>query len=307
VAEATFEPTSHMLRLDEPDAVLICVPTPLSESRDPDLGFVERTARQIAAALRPRQLVILESTTYPGTTREVVLPILATSGLRVGRDFFLAYSPEREDPGNAVYSAEKIPKVVGGIDLKSGELAALLYRQAVAEVVPVADCETAEACKILENTYRAVNIAMVNELAGEINTGMPHYVVRRVMEALNHAGKPLRGSRVLILGVAYKRDVDDPRESPAFRLMELLGQGGAILSYHDPHIPRLPVMRHYEVPELASTPLSAELLAAQDCVLVVTDHSSYDWGFLVRHAPLLIDTRNATRDVRQGREKIWKA
>ncbi len=369
VARKTFEPTADMTRLAEADALLICVPTPLNESRDPDLQYIEATARQIAATLRPGQLVVLESTTYPGTTRDVVLPILAATGLRVGHDFFLAFSPEREDPGNARYSAENIPKVVGGIDPQSRQLAEVLYSQAVARVVPVSNCEVAEAWKILENTFRSVNIALVNELkvlfdrlginvwevidaaktkpfgfqafypgpglgghcipidpfyltwlarthgmttrfielAGEINTQMPQYVVRRVIDALNDAGKPLRGSKVCLLGVAYKKDVNDPRESPSFVLMELLREGGAVLSYNDPHVPRLPKMRHHDLPEMTSVELTPEFLAAQDCVLIATDHSAYDYEAIVRHAPLVIDTRNATKNVAAGREKIRKA
>ncbi len=369
VSRGAFQPTADMRRLAEADAILICVPTPLNESRDPDLQYIEDTARQIAATLRRGQLVVLESTTYPGTTREVVLPILATSGLEVGEDYFLAFSPEREDPGNPNFTAQSIPKVVGGIDPKSGRLAELLYSQAVVRVVPVSSCEVAEACKILENTYRSVNIAMVNELkmlfdrlgidvwevieaaktkpfgfqafypgpglgghcipidpfylswlarrhgmptrfielAGEINTSMPHYVIRKVIEALNEVRKPLRGSKVCVLGVAYKKDVDDPRESPSFVLMELLLAGGAELSYNDPHVPRLPAMRHHKLPAMESTPLTAEFLASQDCVLIATDHSAYDYEFIVRHAPLVVDTRNATRAVREGRHKIRKA
>jgi UDP-N-acetyl-D-glucosamine dehydrogenase len=369
LAQDRFEPTADMSRLSEADAVLICVPTPLNDSRDPDLTYIEATADQIARTLRKGQLVVLESTTYPGTTREVVLPILANSGLAAGEDYFLAYSPEREDPGNPHFTARSIPKVVGGIDAVSRELAETLYSQAVVETVPVSSCEIAEACKILENTYRSVNIAMVNELkvlfgrlgidvwevieaaktkpfgyhafypgpglgghcipidpfylswlarrhemstrfielAGEINTSMPHYVIEKVIEALNDAGKAVRGSRVSILGVAYKKDVDDPRESPSFKLMELLLARGAILSYNDPHIPVLPAMRNHGTPLLASEPLTAEYLAAQDCVLIATDHSSYDWKFIVRHSRLVIDTRNATRDVEKGEAKVRKA
>ncbi len=369
VADGRFVPTADMQRLAEPDALLICVPTPLNESRDPDLTYIEKTAEHIAAALRPGQLVVLESTTYPGTTRDVVLPILKKRGLEVGRDFFLAFSPEREDPGNPNFTAEKIPKVVGGIDAASGRLAQLLYSQAMAQVVPVSNCEVAEAAKILENTYRSVNIALVNELkvlftrmgidvwevidaaktkpfgfqafypgpglgghcipidpfyltwlarrngmttrfielAGEINTGMPEYVIHRLVEALNDRSKPLRGSKIALLGVAYKKDVDDPRESPSFKLMELLLAGGASLTYNDPHVPRLPRMRHYNVPDMASCPLTPEYLAAQDAVLIATDHSAYDYDLIVRHARLVIDTRNATKKVNEGREKIVKA
>lgn len=364
-----FEATADMARLAEPDALLICVPTPLSDSRDPDLSYVEGTARSIAAALRPGQLVVLESTTYPTTTRDVVLPILEGTGLEAGREFFLAYSPEREDPGNPDYSAARIPKVVGGIDAASQELACALYAHAVAQVVPVSSPEVAEACKILENTYRAVNIALVNELkvlfdrmgidvwevvdaartkpfgfqafypgpglgghcipidpfyltwlarrqglstrfielAGEVNSRMPEYVITRLAEFLNDHGKPVRSSRVCVLGAAYKRDVDDPRESPSFVLMELLLARGAELTYNDPHVPHLPRMRHHNLPEMTSTELTADFLQAQDCVLIATDHSAYDYEFIVRHARMVLDTRNATRSVTEGREKIRKA
>ena len=369
LAENHFTPTADMGRLGEADAVLICVPTPLSDSRDPDLAYVEATARQIAATLRKDQLIILESTTYPGTTRDVVLPILEESGLKAGKDFYLAYSPEREDPGNPNFTAKSIPKVVGGYDDTSRQLALALYGAAVTAVVPVSSCEVAEACKILENTYRSVNIAMVNELkvlfsrigidvwevidaaktkpfgfqafypgpglgghcipidpfylswvarkhgmptrfielAGEINTAMPQYVVDRVGEALNEKSKPIRGSKICILGVAYKKDVDDPRESPSFVLMELLGARGAALSYSDPHVPKLPSMRHHDVPNLSSSRLDAKFLASQDCVLIATDHTAFDYDFIVQHSNLVVDTRNATRNVQSGREKIVKA
>jgi UDP-N-acetyl-D-glucosamine dehydrogenase len=370
VADGYFTPTSDMKRLSEPDVLLICVPTPLNETRDPDLTYIENTARQIAQTIRPGQLIVLESTTYPGTTREVVLPILSAGGLKAGKDFFLAFSPEREDPGNPKYSAATIPKVVGGIDPESGRLAALLYADAVVKVVTVSNCEIAEAAKIIENTYRSVNIAMVNELkilfdrigidvwevieaaktkpfgyqafypgpglgghcipidpfylswlarrhglatrfielAGEINTSMPRYVVGRLQDALNGQSKPLRGSKICVLGVAYKKDVDDPRESPSFELMELLLAGGAKVYYNDPLIPVLPKMRHYRhLPAMSSTPLTPEFLAGLDCVLISTDHSAYDYDFIVRNAPLVIDTRNATKNVSQFREKIHKA
>ena len=368
-AQGQFEPTADMCRLDEADAILICVPTPLTESRDPDLGYVESTVQSISRTLRPGQLVVLESTTYPGTTRDVVLPILRTSGLEIGEEVFVAYSPEREDPGNPDFSASRIPKVIGAVDQTSLSLATALYRNAVVDLVPVSSCEVAEACKILENTYRSVNIAMVNEmkmlfdrigidiwevidaaktkpfgfqafypgpglgghcipidpfylswvarkhdmatrfieLAGEINTSMPRYVIHRVMEAMNCSGKPLKGSKICVLGVAYKKDVDDPRESPSFELMDMLRTHGAVLSYNDPHIHRLPRMRHRDVPEMESVPLTAEFLAEQDCVLIATDHSQYDYSFIVRHAPLIVDTRNATHGVKDGREKICKA
>jgi UDP-N-acetyl-D-glucosamine dehydrogenase len=298
-----------------------------------------------------------------------VLPILAAKGLKLGTDYFVAYSPEREDPGNPNYTASGIPKVVGGVEPTSARLAEALYSKAVVNIVPVSSCEVAEACKILENTYRSVNIAMVNELkmlfdkigidvwevidaaktkpfgfqafypgpglgghcipidpfylswvarkhgmptrfielAGEINTSMPKYVVHRVSEALNDAGKPLKGSRICILGVAYKKDVDDPRESPSFELMDLLAARQAIVTYNDPHVPRLPKMRHHELPEMTSMPLDAKFLAGQDCVLIATDHSAYDYDFIVKHSKLVVDTRNATVKVREGREKIHKA
>jgi UDP-N-acetyl-D-glucosamine dehydrogenase len=345
------------------------VPTPLNQSRDPDLQYVEATARSIAHALRPGQLVILESTSYPGTTRDVVLPILNESKLAAGRDFFLAFSPEREDPGNATYSARTIPKVVGGLDDASRDLAVNFYSQAIAKVVPVSSCEIAEACKILENTYRSVNIAMINELkmlfdrlgidvwevieaaktkpfgfqafypgpglgghcipidpfylawvarklefpakfielSGEVNARMPEYVVRRVAEALNSQSKPVRGSRIGILGVAYKRDIDDPRESPSFKLMELLGQQGAVLSYCDPHVPVLPSMRHFDVPKLNSESLTPDYLGSLDCTLIATDHSSFDWDMVVRHSRIVVDTRNATHAVAPHAKNVWKA
>ena len=369
ISEGKFTPTSDLSRLQEPDALLICVPTPLSDSRDPDLFYVEETTRAIAKTLRPGQLVVLESTTYPGTTRDVMLPILKEAGLEAGTDFFLAYSPEREDPGNPDYSASGIPKVVGGLDAASLELAEALYSHAVVHTVPVSSCEVAEACKILENTYRSVNIAMVNELktlfdrigidvwevidaaktkpfgfqafypgpglgghcipidpfylswvarkheiptrfielAGEINTSMPMYVVSRLAEALNDDGKPIKGSKIGVLGVAYKKDVDDPRESPSFKLMELLLERGAELSYNDPHIPSMPKMRHYNVPAMESVDLTPGYLSSLDCVLIATDHSAYDYDAIVQHAKLVVDTRNATCHVKDGREKIRKA
>ena len=352
-----FEATADFLRLNEPDALLICVPTPLTDARDPDLSFVEASARAIAAALRPGQLVVLESTTYPTTTRSVVLPILEEKGLTPGEDFFLAYSPEREDPGNPDYTAAGIPKVVGGLHPVGGELAGLLYEAAVVRVVPVSSPEVAEACKILENTYRAVNIALVNELkvlldrlgvdvwevieaaktkpfgfqafypgpglgghcipidpfyltwlartqglntrfielAGEVNTSMPGYVVGKVVTALNDDRKPVRGSKVCVLGLAYKKDVDDHRESPSFELLARLRELGAELSYHDPHVPAMPAKRDYTFAPLTSEPLTAEFLASRDCVLIATDHAAVDYAAVVRHAPLVVDARGATR------------
>jgi UDP-N-acetyl-D-glucosamine dehydrogenase len=372
ISRGVLDPTSDMHRLSEADALLICVPTPLNASRDPDLQYIELTSQAIAAVLRPGQLVVLESTTYPTTTRDVMVPILNrnTSGLVCGQDVFVAFSPEREDPGNPDYTAAGIPKVVGGIDSVSGDLAAALYAHAIVQVVRVDNAEIAEACKILENTYRAVNIALVNELkvlfdrmgidvwkvidaaktkpfgfqafypgpglgghcipidpfyltwlarlqgmntrfielAGEINSNMPRYVVSRLGEFLNQQSKPIKGSRICILGMAYKRDVDDPRESPSFALMELLMERGAILSYSDPHVPQLPRMRHYkDLPAMTSEELTPAFLASQDCMLIATDHSAFDYRHIVEHATMVLDTRNATRDVMAGREKIFKA
>ncbi|HJZ91832.1 MAG TPA: nucleotide sugar dehydrogenase, partial [Gemmataceae bacterium] len=363
-----FEATDDFARLSEADAILICVPTPLTESREPDLTYVIKSAEAVAKALRPGQLVVLESTTYPGTTRKVVLPILEATELRAGKDFFLAFSPEREDPGNPQFSTPTIPKVVGGLDDSAGDLACGLYGRAVVNVVRVSTPEVAEACKILENTYRAVNIALVNELkvlydrmgidvwevidaaktkpfgfqafypgpglgghcipidpfyltwvarqyglntrfielAGEVNTAMPSYVVSRVADALNEAGKPVKGSKILLLGMAYKKNVDDPRESPAIEILDLFLKKGAEVAYNDPHIPKLPQMRHYPHLRLASQALSPEYLASRDAVVVVTDHSAYDWDFVLAHAPLVIDTRNATRGV-TGPARVVKA
>ncbi|MHC4877305.1 MAG: nucleotide sugar dehydrogenase [Planctomycetota bacterium] len=369
IAEGQFEPTADLSRMGDADCLLICVPTPLNDSRDPDLSYVEGTTRAIAKTLRPGQLVVLESTTYPTTTRDVMLPILAETGLTEGEDFFVAYSPEREDPGNPDYSAAGIPKVVGGIDERSGVLAQALYSEAIVQIVKVGSPEVAEACKILENTYRAVNIALVNELkmlfdrmgidvwevidaaktkpfgfqafypgpglgghcipidpfyltwlarrygmatrfielAGEVNSRMPEYVISQLMEFLNEEGKALRGSRVALLGVAYKKDVDDPRESPSFVLMEQLLARGVELTYNDPHVPALPKMRHHDLPEMHSQELTPDYLASQDCVLIATDHSVYDWDFIVEHSRMILDTRNATKNVAAGREKIRKA
>jgi UDP-N-acetyl-D-glucosamine dehydrogenase len=351
-----FSASADFSRIGETDALLICVPTPLGGHREPDLGAVTATGRLIGRYLRPGQLVVLESTTYPGTTRDILRPALETGGLVAGRDFFLAYSPEREDPGNAKFSAGSIPKVVGGWDPLSSELAQALYAAAVPKVVPVSSCEVAEACKILENTYRAVNIALVNELkvvfekmgidvwevieaaktkpfgfqafypgpglgghcipidpfyltwaarsfglhtrfielAGEINTAMPQHVVERVATALNDEAKPIKGSAVLVLGAAYKPDVDDCRESPAVELMELLEERGAKVAYNDPLVPILPPLRGHSIRK-QSTALTPELLERQDCVLIATDHRAFDWELIFRHVRLVVDTRGVTR------------
>jgi UDP-N-acetyl-D-glucosamine dehydrogenase len=362
-----FDATVDTRRFAEMDVIIICVPTPLTEAREPDLTYIVRTGESIRPRLRAGQLVVLESTTYPGTTTDLLQPLLQGSGLKAGEDFFLAYSPEREDPGNREFATRNIPKVVGGIDAASRDLAVALYEPIVDGVVPVSSTGVAEACKILENTYRAVNIALVNELklvfdamgidvweviaaartkpfgfqafypgpglgghcipidpfyltwaarkydvhtrfielAGEINTGMPNYVVGRVADALNEFGKPTKGSRICILGVAYKKDVDDPRESPAFAIMELLDRRGAVISYNDPHIPNLPRMRHHRI-RLNSEPLTEEFLASQDCLVVVTDHSAFDFPFILRHAKLIVDTRNVIPN-EAGSCRVWKA
>ena len=364
-----LDATHHFHRLDEPDVVIICVPTPLTDTREPDLSYIVKSAESIAARLRPGQLIVLESTTYPRTTRDVVLPILERGGLVAGKDFFLAFSPEREDPGNAHFTSATIPKVVGGLEPRSRELAVNLYGSVMVKVVGVSSCEVAEACKILENTYRAINIALVNELkvlydkmgidvwevidaaktkpfgfqafypgpglgghcipidpfyltwiarkynsstrfielAGEVNTAMPSYVVSRVVDALNDRYKPLKGSKITLLGMAYKKDIDDPRESPGFELMDLLLEKGAVVSYNDPHIPVLPAMRHYPHLRMSSQDLTVDYLKSQDCLLIATDHSAYNWKYIVENANLVVDTRNATKEITVGREKIVKA
>jgi UDP-N-acetyl-D-glucosamine dehydrogenase len=365
---AGFHPTHELSLLAKCDAILLCVPTPLTENREPDLTYVSATTDTVALYLRHRQLVVLESTTYPGTTDEVVRPILEHTGLQAGEDFFLAYSPEREDPNNPNFSTRTIPKLVGGYTERCGELASALYGAVVERVVPVSSTRVAEAAKLLENIYRSVNIALVNELkvlfdrmeidvwevieaaaskpfgftpfypgpglgghcipvdpfylswkaresgsaprfielAGEVNVSMPAFVVSKLMDALNDRGRSLRGSRVLVLGVAYKRDLDDTRESPALKLMELLQHKGAIVGYHDPFVPFLKRSRRYDF-HLTSVELTADELGRADAVLIATDHSCYDYGFIVDSSRLVIDTRNATRRVGEGREKIVRA
>jgi UDP-N-acetyl-D-glucosamine dehydrogenase len=354
VRTGRLEATDDFERLGKADAIVICVPTPLTRQREPDLQYVERTTQTVAATLRAGQLICLESTTYPGTTEEVVLPRLAETGLRVGHDFFLAYSPEREDPGNLRYSTATIPKLVGGVTAACCELAVALYSQAIDHVVPVSATRVAEAAKILENVYRAVNIALVNELkmafdqmgidvwevieaaktkpfgfqafypgpglgghcipidpfyltwkareygvttrfielAGEINGAMPAYVLARLTDALNRRGKALNGAKVLMLGVAYKRDTDDSRESPALEILSALVAKGAEAGYSDPHLPVLPKVRRHNL-ELSSVTLDAATVAAFDAVLLVTDHSAFDYRLVFDHARLIVDTRNA--------------
>ncbi len=363
VASGKFSATADLDRLGEPDTLLIAVPTPLTKQREPDMRYVEDTCEQIQQRLRAGQLVVLESTTYPGTTDELVRDLLEKSGLQCGQDFFLAFSPEREDPGNQHYSTTTIPKVVGGVDEASGQLAAALYTTAIKSVVMVKSARAAEATKLTENIFRAVNIALVNELkvvydkmgidiwdvldaaatkpfgfmrfnpgpglgghcipldpfyltwkareygitpkfielAGEINVSMPHYVIEKLQDALNERGHPLKNSKVLVLGIAYKKDIDDPRESPSFELIELLLERGAEVSYHDPHIARMPSMRSWpDLPTLESQPLDAQLLAGQRAVLIATDHTDVDYELVAKHAPLVIDTRGVYREPRDN-------
>ncbi len=363
-----FTATNNMSRMKNIDALLICVPTPLTENREPDMRYIIDSCRTIAKYLQPGQLITLESTTYPGTTRELMAPILETSGLKAGKDFYLAYSPEREDPGNKHFSTRTIPKVIGGFTNKCRETAQMIYELAIETVIPVSSVEAAEATKILENVYRCINIAMVNELkmvfdrmgidvweviraagtkpfgfspfypgpglgghcipidpfyltwkarqydmptrfielAGEINTNMPHYVVARTMDALNKHKKSLNGSKILILGLAYKPDIDDVRESPSLELVELLKKKGAKVDYNDPHIPATHKQRRYNL-KMKSKPLSATMLKQYDAVLISTNHSDYDYEWIVKNASLIIDTRNATAAVKKGRNKIVKA
>jgi UDP-N-acetyl-D-glucosamine dehydrogenase len=364
-------PAGDFAQLRECDGILICVPTPLTEGREPDLSYVRGTAETVAANLRRGQLVVLESTTYPGTTEEVLQPILERGGLKVGRDFHLAFSPEREEPGNRRFSTRTIPKIVGGVTPECGEVAAALYRSFIETVVPVSSARIAESAKLLENIYRSINIALVNELkmlfdrmdidvweviaaaatkpfgftpffpgpglgghcipidpfyltwkarhydfstrfielAGEINTLMPYYVVDRVVAALGERGRAIRDARILVLGVAYKKDVDDLRESPSLKVIEILESRGSLVSYNDPYVSSLRArrLRHYDTFELDSVPLTDETLASADCVLVATDHSEYDYDRVVRSSQLVVDTRNATHAVKSGREKIVKA
>jgi UDP-N-acetyl-D-glucosamine dehydrogenase len=351
VKAGKFAATADLGRLSEPDVISIAVPTPLSKTKDPDVSYVLAATESIKKTLRRGQLVILESTTYPGTTRELMLPALESTGLKVGVDFFLAFSPERVDPGNPKYGTRNTPKVVGGITPGCLEVTMALYQPSIEHLVPVSSTEAAELVKILENTFRSVNIGLVNEmaivcdklgvdvwevidaaatkpfgfmkftpgpgvgghcipldphylawkmrtlnyrtrfieLAGEINAAMPEYWVARVADRLNDQGKAVRGSKVFVVGVAYKKDIDDIRESPALDVIRVLEQRGAVVTYHDPHVARL----HEDGVELTSVPLTAETLRGADCVVIVTDHSSLDYGLIARESKLVVDTRHA--------------
>ena len=365
--ERGFRATSNYADITEMDVVAICVPTPLSEFHEPDLSYIQQTAKAIAPHLREGQLIILESTTYPGTTEEVLIPILETnpSGLKVARDpeskgFYVAFSPEREDPGNDTVARRDIPKVVGGVGPVALDLASAVYATIFNRTVPVSSPAAAEMTKLLENIYRCVNIALVNELkqlcqrmgidifevidaaktkpfgfqpfypgpglgghcipidpfylswkarqfdfrtrfielAGEVNAAMPYYVIEQTAAALNEHGKPLKNSRILVLGMSYKRDVDDLRESPSLTIIELLRQRGSIVSYNDPYFPYVGQGRHYKL-DMHCTPLDD--LAQYDCILIVTDHSDYDYGRIVREAQLVVDTRNATKGIQSDK------
>ena len=369
-ADKQFTPTANPADLAKADLVILCVPTPLGRHHEPDLTFVLESTKTVAQTLRKGQLVVLESTTYPGTTRDEMQPILDARGLKCGDEYFLAYSPEREDPGSIGRSAQHIPKLVGGVDPVATDLAMAFYTQVVKEAHRVSSAEVAESAKLLENIYRAVNIALVNEmkilltemnidvweviaaastkpfgfqpfypgpglgghcipidpfyltwkarevgrstrfieLAGEINTAMPHYVIERTQFALNEHSKSLKGANVLALGIAYKKNIDDPRESPSAEIIELLRDRGAEVSYHDPHLPVFPSMRKHRI-DLKSVALTATTLAAADCVLILTDHDAVDYSAIAQHAKLVVDTRNAMARVpaSQTRCEVVKA
>ena len=362
-----FIPTTDFSLLKDTDCIIICVPTPLDKYREPDLSFVFDTARSIAMFLRTGQLVSLESTTYPGTTDEDMRAILETGGLKAGKDFYLAFSPEREDPNNKDFTTNTIPKVVGGFTSDCLRHANALYGAIVEKTVPVSSTKVAESAKLLENIYRAVNIALVNELkilfdrmgidiwevieaaktkpfgfqafypgpglgghcipidpfyltwkaraydfntkfielAGEINTSMPYYVVEKIGQALNGQNKSINGAQIIVLGLAYKKDIDDDRESPSYKLIELLSNRGAIVSYNDPFVPKIRKVRKYSF-NLESVPITKESLSRFDCVVVSTAHSSYDYSFIAENAKLIVDTRNAMGELK-GQSHIVKA
>ncbi|MCX6575782.1 MAG: nucleotide sugar dehydrogenase [Candidatus Aminicenantes bacterium] len=361
-----FLATADFRLLSKMDAVIICVPTPLDSHRNPDLSFVLNTTETIAKTLRKGQLVVLESTTYPGTTDDEMRPILERGGLKAGRGFFLAFSPERENPGDPVFSTERIPKVVGGYSKDCLRVANALYSQVVVKTVPVSSTKVAESAKLLENIFRSVNIALVNEmkvildrmgidvwevikaasskpfgfmpfypgpglgghcipidpfyltwkarevdystkfieLAGEINTSMPSYVISKTVEALGERGRSIKGARVLVLGIAYKKDIDDQRESPSLKIITLLQEKGAKVSYNDPHIPELGPTREYPGFVIRSVPLSARRLKTTDAVIIATDHSAYDFDWIVKNSRLVVDTRNV---IKKKRSNVVKA
>ena len=367
IESGILKATTDFTLLAECDVVIICVPTPLTITRDPDISYIENSAGQIAKYLRPGQLVTLESTTYPGTTEDVILPLLGKSGLKVGKDFFLAFSPERVDPGNKRFSTKNTSKVVGGMTPVCLEIAYALYMQTITNVVPVSSPAAAELTKVFENTYRAINIAMVNELmmlcdrmgidiwevveaagtkpfgiqtfypgpgvgghcipidpfyltwkareydfhtrfielAGEVNVEVSYYVVNKLVRALNDENKSLKDAKILVLGVAYKKDIDDVRESPALKIMELLRKQGANITYHDPFIPVIEPHGGSTI-RLESVALDDELISSADGVLILTDHSAVDYERVVEKAKIVVDTRNATKGVKQNREKIVK-
>ncbi|MBI2070917.1 MAG: nucleotide sugar dehydrogenase [Elusimicrobia bacterium] len=360
--------TADFGRLGEADCILVCVPTPLTPYREPDLSYIVNTMAAIKATLRPGQFISLESTTYPGTTSEVLLTQFEKTGLKAGKDFYLVFSPERENPGNGKFALAQIPKVVGGVTSECQRVGRTFYEQIVERVVLVASPEAAEMTKLLENIFRCVNIALVNELkilcdrmgidiwdvisaastkpfgfmpfypgpglgghcipvdpfyltwkareydmvtrfvelAGEINSGMPQYVVAKTVEALNKRGRSIKDAKVLVLGVSYKKDVGDIRESPALKVIELLMRYEARVAYSDPHIPSFGNLRHYQL-TMESLPLSESLLREMDVVMIITDHGCFDYEQIVECSQLIIDTRNATSHVKAGREKIIKA
>ncbi len=364
-----WAPSSDFTGLSKLDAIIICVPTPLNKHREPDLSHVISTAKVISKYMQKGQLIVLESTTYPGTTEEDVLPILAKNGFKAGKDFFLAFSPEREDPGNKKFGLKNMPKIVGGVTPACLKIADLLYSQIVSQTVLVSSPRVAEAAKLLENIYRAVNIALVNELkmlfdrmdidvfevinaaktkpfgfqafypgpglgghcipidpfyltwkarqydfstkfielAGEINTNMPYYVVSKIIESINQNNKPIKGAKILIIGLAYKKDVDDQRESPAFKVISLLRQKGAAVSYHDPYIPVYSGNEHAPALKMRSVKLTKARLKNTDCVVILADHSNVDYGLIVKHAPLIVDTRNVAKKIKNSSAKIIQA
>ncbi len=366
IKERKFQATSNFKNLNKVDVIIICVPTPLDVYRNPDLTFVMNTTEVISENLKKGQLVILESTTYPGTTEEKMLPILERGGRKAGKDFFLAYSPERENPGDKNYTTARIPKIVGGVTPSCRRIAKVLYDQIVVRTIPVSSPRVAEATKLLENIFRSVNIALVNEmkmifelmeidiwevieaastkpfgflpfypgpgygghcipvdpfyltwkakevdyptkfieLAGEINTRMPYHIVQRTIEALSQRGKLIKGSNILILGIAYKKDVDDQRESPSLKIITLLQKKGAKVFYNDPYVPRSYGHRDYPGLKLESVPLDKKKLKKFDAVIITTDHSLYDYDWFAENASLIIDTRNA---IKKKRKNIVKA